>query len=139
MIKIFFLAILAVSLCITGLYLVFTIWFRPKKKVMTDLGNYFPLVTILKPLKNMVDDLAENLESYFLLDYPNYEIIFGVDTMHDDTVPFIRSLQIRFPLVQPVIPTKKIRRSSNWLKLSRSAGGKCSGSLMPILVSALIH
>jgi ceramide glucosyltransferase len=97
MIILFFLAILAVSLCITGLYLVFTIWFRPKKKVMADLGNYFPLVTILKPLKNMVDDLAENLESYFLLDYPNYEIIFGVDTMHDDTVPFIRSLQTRFP------------------------------------------
>ncbi|MBN2400735.1 MAG: glycosyltransferase [Candidatus Aminicenantes bacterium] len=48
-------------------------------------------------MKNMVDDLAENLESYFTLNYPNYEIIFGMDTLQDATIPFIHSLQSRFP------------------------------------------
>ena len=97
MIKIFFLVTLFVSLSISSVYLIFTVWFRPKKNIKINLGNYFPRVSILKPLKNPVDDFAENLESFFVLDYPNYEIIFGVDTMHDDTVPFIRFLQTRFP------------------------------------------
>ena len=33
----------------------------------------------------------------FSLNYPNYEIIFGVDALSDATVPFIRALQDRFP------------------------------------------
>lgn len=97
MIKLFFLAILFVSLFTTTIYLIFTLWFQPKKSIMVDLGHYFPRVSILKPMKNLVDDLAENLESYFLLNYPNYEIIFGVDALSDATVPFIRALQDRFP------------------------------------------
>jgi ceramide glucosyltransferase len=97
MIKVVFLAILFVSLFITGIYLFFTLRFRPKKNITVDLGHYFPWVSILKPMKNLVDDLAENLESYFTLNYPNYEIIFGVDTLQDATLPFIHSLQSRFP------------------------------------------
>lgn len=97
MIKIFFLVILFVSLFISAVYLVFTVWFRPKKSISVDLGHYFPRVSILKPMKNLVDDLAENLESYFTLNYPNYEIIFGVDALSDAVVPLIRALQNRFP------------------------------------------
>ncbi len=97
MIKIFFLAILFISIFTTSVYLVFTLRFRPKKNITVDLGHYFPRVSILKPMKYLVDDLAENLESYFSLNYPNYEIIFGVDTLSDATVPFIRALQNRFP------------------------------------------
>ena len=54
--------------------------FGRDKKAAPIWVHDFPRVSILKPLKNLVDDLAENLESYFSLDYPNYEIIFGVDS-----------------------------------------------------------
>lgn len=97
MIKIFFLAILAVSLLASGVHLAFTVWFRPKKRRPVDLAPSFPRVSVLKPMKHMVDDLEANLESFFSLEYPNYEIVFGVDTLQDATVPVIRSLQERFP------------------------------------------
>ncbi len=97
MIKIAFLSLTVFSLVVYGVFLAFTLRFRPRKEARIDLGSRFPRVTILKPLKNLVDDLAENLESYFTLDYPNYEIIFGLDTLDDVSLPLIRSLQSRFP------------------------------------------
>jgi ceramide glucosyltransferase len=67
------------------------------------LGSHFPRVSILKPMKNLVDDLAANLESYFTLDYPNYELIFGLDSMADASLPVIRSLSARFPEIPVAI------------------------------------
>jgi ceramide glucosyltransferase len=97
MIKIVFLAVLALSFLIIGGYLLLTIRFRPGRKRRIDLGSRFPRVSIMKPMKNLVDDITANLESYFTLDYPNYEIIFGLDTLDDVSLPLIRSLQSRFP------------------------------------------
>src|ERR1035438_6524607 len=36
-----------------------------------------PPVTIFKPVHNMEEQLAANLESFFQQDYPDYEVIFG--------------------------------------------------------------
>jgi len=36
-----------------------------------------PLVSILKPLAGLDDELAENLASFAALDYPAFEIILG--------------------------------------------------------------
>ena len=36
-----------------------------------------PPVTVLKPVHGAEPNLEENLESFFLQDYPEYEIIFG--------------------------------------------------------------
>jgi ceramide glucosyltransferase len=105
MIKIVFLSLLALSLVAYAAFFAFTARFRPRKKGWIDLGASFPLVSILKPMKNLVDDTAENLESYFTLDYPNYEIIFGLDRMDDPSLPLIRSLQARFPEIPVTIIT----------------------------------
>ncbi len=43
-----------------------------------------PAVSILKPMKGADPGLAENLESFLHLDYPNYEVLLGVD---DDADP----------------------------------------------------
>jgi ceramide glucosyltransferase len=103
MISITFLSLVAFSLAVYAVFLAFTVRFRPRPRTHADLASHFPRVSLLKPIKNLVDELAENLESYFCLDYPNYEIVFGLDTMADAALPLIRSLQERYPDVPVTI------------------------------------
>ncbi|MFH1437009.1 MAG: glycosyltransferase [Pseudomonadota bacterium] len=56
-----------------------------------------PRVSILKPLKGMDDGLRENLESFFTLDYPDYEIIFGADDADDPAILAAKSLMAGHP------------------------------------------
>lgn len=46
-----------------------------------------PPVSILKPLCGHDDGLEENLRSFFVQDYPEYEVLFGVHSMDDPAVP----------------------------------------------------
>ncbi|HVJ05850.1 MAG TPA: glycosyltransferase [Candidatus Saccharimonadales bacterium] len=41
-----------------------------------------PFVSLLKPLHGLEPQLEENLESFFVQDYPEFEVLFAVD--HDD-------------------------------------------------------
>jgi ceramide glucosyltransferase len=45
-----------------------------------------PPVSILKPLCGHDDGLEENLRSFFVQDYPEYEVIFGVHSLDDPAV-----------------------------------------------------
>jgi ceramide glucosyltransferase len=54
-------------------------------------------VSVLKPLKGIDDELAENLTSFFLLDYPNFELIFGIEDPNDPAIAVVRRLQDKFP------------------------------------------
>ncbi|OAJ44958.1 hypothetical protein BDEG_28133 [Batrachochytrium dendrobatidis JEL423] len=49
-------------------------------------------VTILRPLKGIDCNLEQNLESSFLQDYPNFEIIFCVASESDPCIPIVRKL-----------------------------------------------
>ncbi len=56
-----------------------------------------PCVTILKPLHG-VEPLTElALESFFLLDYPAYQLIFGVQSNDDPVLEVISKLRKRYP------------------------------------------
>lgn len=55
-----------------------------------------PSVTILKPVKGIDDNLEDNLSSFFELDYPDYEIIFGVDSEDDPAVPIIERAKKKY-------------------------------------------
>jgi len=56
-----------------------------------------PPVSILKPLCG-VEPLTElALESFFLIDYPDYEIIFGVQDATDPVIPIVGMLRDRYP------------------------------------------
>jgi ceramide glucosyltransferase len=56
-------------------------------------------------MRKIDDQLEKNLESYFLLDYPWYEILFGIDSKKDPIVDIIEALQSRYPKVSTKIIT----------------------------------
>jgi ceramide glucosyltransferase len=60
----------------------------------------FPPVSLLKPLHGAEARLAENLESFFHQNYPDYEILFAVDTEENGALPVAREVCARFPQVR---------------------------------------
>jgi ceramide glucosyltransferase len=49
-----------------------------------------PRVSILKPVSGIDDELRENLESFARLDYPDYEILFGLASPDDPALTVLR-------------------------------------------------
>lgn len=63
-------------------------------------GTPMPPVTILKPLHGLEPQLERNLESFFVQDYPEFEIIFGARQSTDPALKIVESLQRKYPHVQ---------------------------------------
>jgi ceramide glucosyltransferase len=92
--------LLVLSFAVLGLYTVITILFHRGKKASRRIIEEYPLVSILKPLRNYDDDMERNFESFFQLDYPLYEILFAVDSLEDPCTPIIRRLMVKYPHTQ---------------------------------------
>lgn len=58
-----------------------------------------PPVTIFKPVHGMEDQLAANLESFFLQDYPDYEVIFGVRDRENPAATIAEEIRSRHPQI----------------------------------------
>ncbi|MCX7974268.1 MAG: glycosyltransferase [Candidatus Aminicenantes bacterium] len=104
--------ILIVFLFLSGIYLtvltIMTIIYRPRKLKVVGQTNQkkdlsYPHVSILKPIKGVDDGLEANLESFYWLDYPSYEIIYALDDWKDKAVEIIRRVSCRYPLVRTQI------------------------------------
>jgi ceramide glucosyltransferase len=54
-------------------------------------------VSILKPLAGAEDELAANLRSFADLDHDDYELVFGVSSLHDAAVPVARAFMAAHP------------------------------------------
>lgn len=63
----------------------------------------YPPVSILKPLHGMEPQLERNLESFFLQDYPNFEILFAMDTDEDSALPVVQKLCLKYPAIRSQI------------------------------------
>jgi ceramide glucosyltransferase len=59
-----------------------------------------PGVTMLKPIHGLEPRMEENLEGYFRLDYPDYEIVFGCRGPEDPSLAIVSKLSARFPDVK---------------------------------------
>jgi len=68
---------------------------RPQK---TDTSS-LPPVSILKPLKGNDAGLFENLESFFNLDYPDYEIVFSVTEQTEPAIAVVQELLSKYPQI----------------------------------------
>ncbi len=55
-----------------------------------------PPVSILKPLCGHDDGLEENLRSFFVQDYPEYEVLLGVHRVDDPAVPVAEKIMREF-------------------------------------------
>ncbi len=60
-------------------------------------GRQLPPVSLLKPLKGPGVDLYANLASFCRLDYPSYQIVFGVEDATDPAVAVVQQLRRDFP------------------------------------------
>jgi ceramide glucosyltransferase len=56
-----------------------------------------PPVSILKPLRGADPGIYESLRSHCLQEYPQFEIIFGVNDVTDPAIPYIDRLKAEFP------------------------------------------
>jgi ceramide glucosyltransferase len=64
----------------------------------TVVGS-FPPVSLLKPVNGAIPGLETNLRSFFLQDYPDFEILFAVRTEKDSAVATIEQLMKQYPTI----------------------------------------
>ncbi|MCX8161281.1 MAG: glycosyltransferase [Candidatus Saccharicenans sp.] len=101
-----------IPLIISGFYLVLmtfmTVIHRPRRSRGARKSNHnqdfrYPPVSILKPIRGLEDELEANLESFYRLDYPVYEILFAIDDWQDKAVEIIRRVSEKYPHVRTSI------------------------------------
>jgi cellulose synthase/poly-beta-1,6-N-acetylglucosamine synthase-like glycosyltransferase len=71
---------------------------RPRSP-LASATSAVPGVSILRPLKGLDTNLYENLESTFIQEYPNYEIIMSVADEYDQALSVITDLLVKYPNV----------------------------------------
>ena len=82
------------------LLLVATIRYRRRHRVVpASLASQLPPATMMKPLCGLEPRLEENLTSFFLQDYPEFEILFGTRNANDPALDIVRRLCARYPHV----------------------------------------
>jgi ceramide glucosyltransferase len=59
-----------------------------------------PPVSVLKPVHGLEAQLRQNIESFFRQDYPDYEILFGIDEPDDAALPLVREICALYPHVR---------------------------------------
>ena len=96
---------------------------RERKKIP---GSYAPPVSILKPVRGVDFASYENFKSFFLQEYPEYEILFCVNDLNDRAVPLIRRLADEFPtrslrLLSDAPQAGSNRKVNNLVLLAREA------------------
>lgn len=69
--------------------------------------DYYPPVSILKPLKGLDDKLFDNLESFCTLDYPEYEVIFSLQDYNDPAYKVARKIKDKYHEKNISIVTEK--------------------------------
>ena len=60
-------------------------------------AGFCPPISIMKPLKGLDDDLADNLTTFCNQAYPDYEIIFALEEKNDPAIKLAREIKKRYP------------------------------------------
>ena len=59
-----------------------------------------PPVSVLKPVHGLEAQLGKNIESFFLQNYPDYEILFAADEADDPALAVVREVCARYPHIR---------------------------------------
>ncbi|CAH0383655.1 unnamed protein product [Bemisia tabaci] len=76
--------------------------FHKKVNVLASDVPY-PGVTILKPLTGVDPNLFSNLESFFTMEYPTYELMFCIEEESDPAIMIVKKLIEKYPNVDSKI------------------------------------
>jgi len=80
-----------------GVLAVMAVAQRRHLRTRPPVAAELPPVSILKPLKGADAGLADNLASFMRLDYPSYEVLFGVRDADDPAVAVARAVAAAHP------------------------------------------
>jgi ceramide glucosyltransferase len=72
---------------------------RRREERAAELSTFLPPVSVLKPLHGTEDGMERNLESFFELDYPEFELLFCARRESDAGLQLARKVGERFPEV----------------------------------------
>lgn len=89
---IFFMLAWVVLWCLHILALSYSKWKLHRSVDRAPPETPYLGVSILKPLSGVDPNLLSNLETFFSLDYPTYELLFCVEDEHDPAVLLVHSL-----------------------------------------------
>jgi ceramide glucosyltransferase len=97
--------------------------FRSEPRAAT---SSYPPLSILKPVKGCDPEMYECLRSHCTQDYPEFEIIFGVNDAQDEAIPYIERLQKEFPNIPIKLAVSQQalganRKVSNLVQMLRQA------------------
>ncbi len=84
-------------------YFCLTIWAasRFRREPLSPIEPYFtPPVTILKSLKGVDPHMYAAFRSHCLLEYPEYELLFGVHDLNEPALTLVEKLRAEFPHLQ---------------------------------------
>jgi ceramide glucosyltransferase len=85
-------------------------------------GCFAPPVSIVKPLAGLDEGLEANLESYFQLDYPEFEIVFSFARAQDPALRVARAVADRHPEIPATFVVDPREPGSN-SKVNRLSAG----------------
>ena len=96
MIAAVFLGVAAIPV-IYYLIAIYSCWRYFRQPVLAPDPNFLPPVSNLKPIRGLDPEAYENLASFCVQDYPNYEIVFCVDPDDAAVVSVVEKLRRNFP------------------------------------------
>lgn len=95
-------AVLMLILCLAAIayysYAIYAAVKFLKRSTKADL-SFHPPISILKPICGFDEQTYANLASFCRQDYPEYQIIFGVQELHDSSMEVVKQIIRDFPEV----------------------------------------
>jgi ceramide glucosyltransferase len=107
-----YLILVAICLLTTLVSVVAVFWATSRRRRRTGHPDPEP-VTVLKPLCGADHSLAANLETFFRLNHPDYELLFGVEGPDDPAIAVVEKLRERYPRVRCRLMIHDGRRGLN--------------------------